>query len=113
MGEEDFVVTVKNYARFGAPGEIYARDVSYSEDGMQIDAFQVKSEYVRLTKLNAGEIIDDADRQIEAMDGTRDLIRSWDDLPDAFPYSEKFIVIEGFKIIRRELFLNFGLAIAS
>ena len=111
--ETDFVTTLKNYATFGAPGEKYARDVSYSEDGTQIDAFQVKSEYVRLTKLNAGEIIDDADRQIEAMDETRKLIQSWDDLPEAFPYSEKFITIEGFKIIKRELFLNVGLAIAA
>jgi hypothetical protein len=29
------------------------------------------SEYVRIIKLNMGEIIDDADRQIEAMDDTR------------------------------------------
>lgn len=36
-----------------------------------------------------------------------------DDLPPAFPFSEKYIAIEGFKIIKRELFFNVGLAIAA
>merc|ERR1712232_1273818 len=40
-------------------------------------------------------------------------VESWDDLPSRFPYSEKFIAIEGFKIIRQELFVNVGLAIAA
>lgn len=111
--EDDFVTTLTLFASFTGPGAIYASDVSYSEDGTAVDAVQIKSEYVRLTKLNGGEIIDDADRQIEAMDDTRALIDSWDDLPEAFPYSDKFITIEGFKIIKRELFLNVGLAVAA
>lgn len=101
------------YASFGGPGAHYAQDVAFSEDGSQINAIKIKSEYIRLTKSNRGEIIDDADRQIEAMDDTRALIASWDDLPPAFPYSEKFITIEGFKIIKREMFLNVGLAILA
>lgn len=47
------------------------------------------------------------------MDDTRALLESWDDLPSSFPYSEKFIAIEGFKIIKKELFLNVGLAILA
>jgi predicted RND superfamily exporter protein len=58
-------------------------------------------------------LIDDAARQIDAMDSTRDMVNSWDDLPTAFAYSSKFITIEGFKIIQRELFQNVGLAIAA
>merc|ERR1719223_1792732 len=47
------------------------------------------------------------------MDATREMIDSWDDIPEVFPYSDKFIAIEGFKIIRKELFLNVGLALAA
>jgi Niemann-Pick C1 protein len=111
--EDDFVLTLKNYASFQGPGAQYAQDVSYLEDDGALDAIRIQSEYVRLTKLNAGEIIDDADRQIAAMDDTRALVASWTDLPSAFPYSEKFIAIEGFKIIKRELFANVGMAIAA
>lgn len=110
--EDDFTYTLGMYASFEGPGAQYAQDISFSENGTVIEAIRIQTEYVRLTKLNVGEIIDDADRQIEAMDATRELVDSWDDLPPAFPYSEKFIAIEGFKIIKRELFLNVGLAIA-
>jgi hypothetical protein len=58
-------------------------------------------------------LIDDAARQIDAMDSTRDMVNSWDDLPTAFAYSSKFITIEGFKIIQLELFQIVGLAIAA
>lgn len=112
--EEDFVLTLRNYASFEGPGSKYAQDVVYSgEDESTLEAIQVQSEYVRLTKLNGGEIIDDADRQVEAMDDTRALVDSWTDLPPSFPYSDKFLSIEGFKIIKRELFMNVGLAIAA
>jgi Niemann-Pick C1 protein len=48
------------------------------------------------------------------MDDTRALVDSWDDLPSAFPYSEKFITtFEAFKITKCELFQNFGLSIAA
>merc|ERR1719223_777857 len=47
------------------------------------------------------------------MDATREMIDSWDDIPEVFPYSDQFIAIEGFKIIRSELFLNVGLALAA
>ena len=109
----DFVKALSLYASITGPGAVYAPNVSFSEDGTQLEAIRVQSEYVRLTKLNGGEIIDDADRQIEAMDRTREMVASWDDLPTAFPYSSKFLTIEGFKIIRRELFMNVGLAIAA
>jgi Niemann-Pick C1 protein len=111
--EADFVKSLTLYASFEGPGAAYAQDVTFSEDGSEVEAIKVQSEYVRLTKLNGGEIIDDADRQIEAMDDTRALVDSWDDLPSAFPYSEKFVSIEGFKIIKRELFQNVGLSIVA
>jgi Niemann-Pick C1 protein len=111
--EADFVATVAAFASSSGPGSIYDRDVTFSQDGSQIEAFRVELEYVRLTKENRGELIDDAARQIDAMDSTRDMVNSWDDLPTAFAYSSKFITIEGFKIIQRELFQNVGLAIAA
>jgi Niemann-Pick C1 protein len=111
--EKDFVTTMSLYTSYTGPGAAYVQYVSFSEDGSEVEAIQVQSEYVRLTKLNAGELIDDADRKIEAMDDTRTMVDSWDDLPSAFPYSEKFLTIEGFKIIKRELFLNVGMAIAA
>jgi len=111
--EADFVLTITNYASFFGPGAQYSQDLALSEDGTALEAFKVKSEYVRLTKLSRGDIIDDADRQIEAMDATRDMIESWTDLQPSFPYSEKFITIEGFKIIQQELFQNVGLAILA
>jgi Niemann-Pick C1 protein len=110
--EVDFLSTIQNYASFSGPGSVYSRDLSLSESG-SLQAIRVKSEYVRLTKSNNGEIIDDADRQIEAMDSTRDLLESWDDLPPSFPYSPKFIDIEGFKIIKKELFQNVVLSLLA
>jgi hypothetical protein len=111
--EADFVSTLAQYASITGPGSIYTQDVSFSDDGTKVDAFRIKLEYVKLTKTSRGEVIDDSDKQIEAMEATRDMIASWDDLPPAFPYSEDFITIEGFAVIRRELFLNVGLAILA
>jgi predicted RND superfamily exporter protein len=116
--EADFVSSLSLYTSVNGPGSVYAQDVSFSSDDngdiTQVDAIRVQSEYVRLTKLVRSEIIDDADRQIEAMDDTRALVESWGpDLPPAFPYSPKFITIEGFKILKRELFQNVGLAILA
>jgi Niemann-Pick C1 protein len=112
QNEEDFYLTMGLYANVTGPGALYAQDVSYAADGKTVEAIRVQLEYVRLTKLQRGEIIDDADRQIDAMDDTRAMINGWEDLQPATPYSEKFLTIEGFKIIQQELFRNVGLAIA-
>mmetsp|Transcript_532 Transcript_532/g.1177 ORF Transcript_532/g.1177 Transcript_532/m.1177 type:complete len:86 (+) Transcript_532:1-258(+) len=45
------------------------------------------------------------------MDATREMVEDWKDLQPSFPYSAKFISIEGFKIIGTELYRNVGLAI--
>ena len=111
--EADFTLTLKNYASFMGPGAIYAQDVAYTSNGLTLLAFRVKCEYVRLTKEERGKTIDDSDKQIEAMDATREMIKGWEDLQVAFPYSFKFITIEGFKILQQELFQNVGLAIAA
>eukprot|EP00557_Chaetoceros_sp_GSL56_P006937 CAMPEP_0176499398 /NCGR_PEP_ID=MMETSP0200_2-20121128/12903_1 /TAXON_ID=947934 /ORGANISM="Chaetoceros sp., Strain GSL56" /LENGTH=920 /DNA_ID=CAMNT_0017897809 /DNA_START=84 /DNA_END=2846 /DNA_ORIENTATION=- len=113
--ESDFVSTIKAYASITGPGAVYFQDVSYSDDGIQIDAIRVQSSYVALTKTkNNGYVIDDAVKQIDAMDETRELISSWgDELPTAYPYSQNFIGIEGFKIIRYELFFNVALALVA
>lgn len=113
MNEEDFVSELAKFASFGQDGQAYATDVSFDETGTKLKAIRIKSEYTRLTKLEGSRVIDDADKQIEAMDATREMIEGWDDLESVTPYSEKFIAIEGFKIIKRELFLNVGLALAA
>lgn len=43
----------------------HQQDVSFSSGQTNFEALRVKLEYVRLTKLRRGEVIDDADRQIE------------------------------------------------
>lgn len=102
----DFVATLRQYASFTGPGAVYAQDVSYADNGSLV-AFRVKSEYVKLVKKSRqGNMIDDAAKFIDAMDSTRATVESWDDLPPAFPYSDYFLTIEGFKIIRQQLFLN-------
>eukprot|EP00980_Cylindrotheca_fusiformis_P028513 scaffold22607_cov123-Cylindrotheca_fusiformis.AAC.10 len=112
--QEDFVTTLKNYTSFGSPGGgDYARSVSFSDDGTAVNAIKIDAAYVRLTKEMGGEVIDDADKQIDAMDETRDMVSGWEDLPERFVYSPKFIAVEGFKTIQKELFLNVGLAIAA
>ena len=111
--EADFVSTLALYASFAGPGAQYAQDVAFSLDGTELNAFRVQLEYIKLVKVERGEIIDDADKLIDAMDSTRVMVDSWDDLPPAFPYSDKFLVIEGFKIIRKELFQNAGLALLA
>ena len=113
MTEPDFVSTLAQYASFTGPGAQYARDVAFSLDGTELNAIRVQAEYIKLVKVENGEIIDDADKLIDAMDSTRAMVDSWDDLPPAFPHSDKFLVIEGFKIIRKELFQNAGLALLA
>lgn len=99
--ESDFVISLQMYTSFMGPGAIYAQDVTFSEDGSNIEAMRVKSEYVSLMKTSRGKTIDDSDKQIQAMDETREMIESWgEDVPPAFTYSDKFISIEGFKRIR-------------
>ena len=111
--EADFVTTLTAYASRGGPGDPYVQDVVFDDDGTTLQAIRVRSEYIKLTKLKGSKVIDDAEKQIKAMDATREMIEGWEDLPDVFPYSENFITIEGFKIIRKELFLNVGLALAA
>ncbi|KAL7532461.1 hypothetical protein ACHAXR_004644 [Thalassiosira sp. AJA248-18] len=107
----DFELTLTRYANFMGPGAKYQGDVAFDTAGNLL-AHRVILEYVRLTKEFRGETIDDASRQIEAMDATREMVESWDDLQPAFPYASTFIAIEGFKIIGDELYRNVGLAIA-
>eukprot|EP00526_Cylindrotheca_closterium_P001359 CAMPEP_0113628114 /NCGR_PEP_ID=MMETSP0017_2-20120614/14568_1 /TAXON_ID=2856 /ORGANISM="Cylindrotheca closterium" /LENGTH=897 /DNA_ID=CAMNT_0000538409 /DNA_START=59 /DNA_END=2752 /DNA_ORIENTATION=- /assembly_acc=CAM_ASM_000147 len=111
--EAEFVTALTSYAGFGGAGSQYNRDFILSADAKSVDVVVVKSEYVRLTKQSGDKVIDDADSQIEAMDETRALVSSWTDLPQRFTYSEKFIGIESFKVIKKELFLNVGLAILA
>jgi Niemann-Pick C1 protein len=111
--EEDFYATLSTYTSFNGPGAVYAQDVVFADDGT-LDAYRVQSKYVRLTKEDrSGRVIDDAGRQIDAMDATREMIASWTDLQPAFPYSAKFTTIEGFKVIQQELFQNVGLALVA
>ena len=107
---EDFVTTLKYYTNPFGPGAKYAQDLSMSSDGLA--AYRVKLQYVAMTKNYRGEVIDDASRQIEAMDTTRELVSSWgDDLPSAFAYSANFVRTEGLKVINTELYRNVGLTI--
>lgn len=108
---DDFVLTLSSYVNFQGPGATYRGDVAY-DAADNLEAYRVKLEYVRLTKEFRGETLDDASRQIEAMDETREMVERWEDLQPAFPYSAQFIAIEGFKIIGTELYRNVGLAIA-
>lgn len=109
----DFVTALKAYTSIqGGAGARYIQDMSFSDEG-EFNAFRVQLQYGRLLKTRRGQVVDDADKQIEAMDATRDMVESWNDLPTAFPYSAKFIEIEGFKIIRAELFRNAALAILA
>lgn len=108
---DDFVSSLRVYSSFIGPGSKYAGTVSY-DDNEDLQAYHVKLEYVRLTKEFRGDTLDDASRQIEAMDATREMVESWTDLQPVFSYSDKYIAIEGFKIIGNELYRNVGLAIA-
>eukprot|EP00571_Detonula_confervacea_P011903 CAMPEP_0172304244 /NCGR_PEP_ID=MMETSP1058-20130122/5671_1 /TAXON_ID=83371 /ORGANISM="Detonula confervacea, Strain CCMP 353" /LENGTH=1046 /DNA_ID=CAMNT_0013015385 /DNA_START=38 /DNA_END=3178 /DNA_ORIENTATION=- len=104
-----FVQTVQMYTR--GPGAKYATSTPFNDNTGDLEAYYVKLEYVRLTKEFRGETIDDASRQIDAMDATREMVEGWNDLQPAFTYSDKFLAIEGFKIIGNELYRNVGLAI--
>ena len=111
---EGFVSTLKFFASARGPGAKYAQDLSLSEDGTMLEAYRVKLEYVKLTKVYRGDTLDDSSRQIAALDATRELLNSWVvDLPSAFAYSANFIKIEGLKIINTELYRNVGLTIAA
>lgn len=112
---EDFVASLKQYTSPTGPGGRYLQDVSFDADASTLKAYRVNLKYVKLLKKNRGKIIDDADKFIDAMDATRELVDDWNasgELPKSFTYSMKYIAIEGFKIIKAELFRNVGLAIA-
>jgi len=116
--KEELTTALRNFIFTEAAGQDYIQDISFSEDGSEIDAIRISTSLVSLTKTKRnGNIIDDADKQIEAMDEYRNKIEMWINdgiVPQTtFLYSERFIGVEGFKIIRRELFLNVGLALAA
>jgi len=108
--QQDFVLTLKQYA--ANPENGYSQDVKFSPNN-ELEAVKVKLQYIKLIKKFRGRDVQDSDKQIEAMDETRKLVDSWNDLPLRFTYSSKYLSIEGFKVIRRELFQNVGLAIAA
>jgi predicted RND superfamily exporter protein len=108
---EDFVKTLKHPSFTGGVGAKYRGDVTYDDATGDIQAYRVKLEYIRMTKTFRGEVIEDASRQIEAMDATRTMVNGWTDLQPAFPYSEQFVAIESFKLIGDELYRNVGLSI--
>jgi len=108
--QQDFVLTLKQYA--ANPENGYSQDVKFSPNN-ELEAVKVKLQYIKLIKKFRGRDVQDSDKQIEAMDETRKLVDSWNDLPPRFTYSSKYLSIEGFKVIRRELFQNVGLAIAA
>jgi len=113
---DDFIKVLDYYITKEKIGRDYYSSVQYSDDRSEIDTIRVSLMYTKLTKESRGETLDDADRQIDAMDATRDMISKWNkagNLPTASVYSEKFILIEGFKIIKTELFKNTGLAIMA
>jgi len=108
--QQDFVLTLKQYA--ANPENGYSQDVKFSPNN-ELEAVKVKLQYIKLIKKFRGRDVQDSDKQIEAMDETRKIVDSWNDLPPRFTYSSKYLSIEGFKVIRRELFQNVGLAIAA
>ena len=112
--EAGFIAAMQSFASFQT-GSPYASDVVYNANNTMIQAIRVESAYVSLTKEKAnGDIIDDAEKQIKAMDATREMTESWgEEYPSVTTYSEVFIGVEGFKIIKRELFTNVGLALAG
>ena len=62
---------------------------------------RLEAKYFKFVRHARGEIKDDSAKQIQAMDETRILIESWgDDVPEAYTFSDKFIIIEGYKLIR-------------
>jgi len=117
----DFITTLKFYIgtpEVPGPGRRYSRDINFvdNSDPETDITLRVYFRYIKLTKESRGNTIDDAERQIEAMDATRDLVEEWGregELPFAYAYSSKFLDIEGFKIIRTELFRNAGLAVMA
>lgn len=113
--EEDFISVLGTYASYAGQGRAYVNDVKFADtERTQLESIRVKSTYISLTKPKGDDKIDDAERQVDAMDETRKMVDEWGDaLPPVFTYSEKFLSIEGFKIIKKELFLNVGLALAA
>ncbi len=115
MSEEDFTAVMNEYLT-SRDGFKYFRDIKFSDDGSEVLAIRVTTQLVSLTKKKMnGNIIDDADKQIEAMDAYRNLVESWgENVPKStFLYSARFIAVEGFKIIKQELYTNVGLALAA
>ena len=114
--QEDFYTTLSLYASFQGPGAKYTPDLVFDNStNPKLLAYRVSCKYVELTKIDDddGDTVDDSDLQIEAMDGTRDMVDSWTDLQPAFPHCVQFTTIEGFKVIQNELFRNVGLAVLA
>jgi len=114
----DFITTLRFYTTKTVDGRQFSRDINFidNDDDETDITIRVYLSYINLTKESRGKTLDDAERQIKAMDATRDLVDKWgreSELPPAYVYSGKFFSIEGFKIIRHELFQNAGLALLA
>jgi len=115
--KEFFYYTLQQYVdQRGGPGSVYSQDVAFDQNGI-VEAIRIKSDYVRLIKPDAresGKSIDDAERQIDAMEDTRMMIDDWTDLPPRrFVYCSKYFRIEGYQVLRKELIVNITLAVIA
>ncbi|CAE8654753.1 unnamed protein product [Polarella glacialis] len=105
-------------AWLGGAGKSYAKDVKWVDDSNPqkgVASSRMSAEFKSYKRDVNGKLIQDADKAIEIMDGLRDTVASWKDMPgtDAFPYTYQFLSWEVFRIIKKELLVNVGMCLAA
>jgi len=94
------------------PGFDYNSSVAFASP-TEIIASRIQFEYVSFLEDDPrGGKRDDTDKQIDAMDGMRSLVGSWDDV-EGFAWSYAYLLWETYKIIYRELIQGTGLALMA
>jgi len=76
-----------------------------------LSAARIQAQYKSFTKYRNGQLINDADKQIAAMDDLRAIVDEWD--IDAFPWSYDYLDWETFKVIQKELTQGLALCLVA
>mmetsp|Transcript_16130 Transcript_16130/g.21333 ORF Transcript_16130/g.21333 Transcript_16130/m.21333 type:complete len:928 (+) Transcript_16130:228-3011(+) len=107
--EDEFYDNLAQFTR--GMGYQYNDSIVFADDGSSITVTRIQAKYQSFSKYRNGRLINDANKQIAAMDDLRELVDSWD--IGAFPWTFDYLTWETFKIIRQELIQGISLCLAA
>jgi predicted RND superfamily exporter protein len=98
-------------------GAKYKKDIIWTDrtDPQNgIAATRIATEFKSFNNVVDDKLVVDSTTAVEVMDGLRDAVSSWNDMPGgAFAYTYMFLSWEVFRIIKKEMFQNVSLCLAA